>query len=148
MKSICLRGEIPLACLPACFLSTKKFSAWVYWKGLYCFWPIKLHDLSHIVSLAAPMFWGIFFYHFVVWLQDSSQVNGRRYIFMSSIVCWRLAEVFFFFNPKLNISSFIFLIWVELFWIWFSQKLLFFKVFPICPPVWLDFWILFRSINQ
>ena len=49
----------------------------------------------------------------------------------------------FFFNWKLNILSFVFLIWTEQFWFWFSQKLkiskfpLFFKVFLILHPVWL-----------
>ena len=52
----------PLACLPARFVSTKKFSAWVYWKVFRRFWPIKPHDLRQVV-LVAPIFSGIFFYH-------------------------------------------------------------------------------------
>ena len=55
-------GRNPLACLPPRLVSAKKFSAWVYWKVFCRFWPIKLHDLSHVVS-AAPIFLGIFIYH-------------------------------------------------------------------------------------
>ena len=55
-------GRNPLACSPPRLVSTKKFSAWVYWKVFCRFWPIKLHDLSHVVS-AAPIFLGIFNYH-------------------------------------------------------------------------------------
>ena len=59
---------------------------------------------------------------FMVWFQNSSQIEENGYIFMSSIVCYRSAEVIFF-NCKLNILSFIFLIWPVQFWIWFSEKL-------------------------
>ena len=55
-------GRNPFAYLPPCLVSTKKFSAWVYWKVFCCFWPIKFCDLSHVVS-AAPIFLSIFFYH-------------------------------------------------------------------------------------
>ena len=55
-------GRNPVACLHPRLVSAKKFSAWVYWKMFCCFWPIKLRDLSHMVS-AAPIFLGIFFYH-------------------------------------------------------------------------------------
>ena len=53
MKSTCL-----LACSPPCLVSTKKFSPWVYWKVFCHFWPIKLHNLSHMV-LVTPIFPGI-----------------------------------------------------------------------------------------
>ena len=55
-------GWNPPACSPAPFVSTKKFSVWVYRKVFCHFWPIKLGDLSHEVS-ATPIFLGIFFYH-------------------------------------------------------------------------------------
>ena len=55
-------GRNPLACLPPRLMSAKKFSAWVYWKVFCRFWPIKLHDLSQVVS-ATPIFLGIFFHH-------------------------------------------------------------------------------------
>ena len=55
-------GRNPLACLPGCLLSAKKFSVWVNWNMFCCFWPIKLCDLSQVV-LIAPIFLGIFFYH-------------------------------------------------------------------------------------
>ena len=40
------------------------------------------------------------------WFQDSIQIKGRRYISMSSIVCFHSAEVLFS-NWKLNVQSFI-----------------------------------------
>ena len=55
-------GRNPVAWWPSCFMSTKKFSACVYWKVFCRFWPIKLRDLTQVVS-AAPIFLGIFFYH-------------------------------------------------------------------------------------
>ena len=55
-------GRNPVAWSPPRLVSTKKFSACVYWKVFCRFWPIKLHDLSHVVS-TAPIFLGIFFHH-------------------------------------------------------------------------------------
>ena len=55
-------GRNPLACLPPRLVSAKKFSAWVYWKVFFCFWPNKLCEFSYVV-FAAPIFLGIFFYH-------------------------------------------------------------------------------------
>ena len=55
-------GRSLLACLPPDLVSAKKFSAWVSWKVFCSFWPIKLHDLSNMVS-ATPIFLGIFFHH-------------------------------------------------------------------------------------
>ena len=55
-------GRNPLACSPACLVSTEKFSPWVYWKVFCRFWPTKPRNLSHVVSVA-PVFLGIFFYH-------------------------------------------------------------------------------------
>ena len=112
MKSISLRGEIHLLA-----------------RLLFCrFWPIKQRVLSHVLS-AALIVVRFFFYHsFYGMTLDSTQMKVRGYIFKSIIVCKRLAEFFFFFfNWKLNIPSFIFLIWMEQSmeqsWIWFSQKL-------------------------
>ena len=68
-KSSCL-----LTYSPACFMSNKKFSEWVYWKVFCHFWPIKPCDLSHVVSVA-PIFPGTFFYHsfYRVWLGQGSR---------------------------------------------------------------------------
>ena len=58
-------GRNPVDWSLSCLLSpvsTKKFSACVYWKVFCRFWPIKLRDLPQVVS-AAPIFLGIFFYH-------------------------------------------------------------------------------------
>ena len=70
-------------------------------------------------------------------------MKGRGYILCPApcVKVWQ--KKFFFFNSKLNILSFIFLIWTEQFWIWFSRKLtknikipIIFASFPL-PPVWL-----------
>ena len=79
-------GRNSLAFLPAHLISTKKFLCEFTEK---CFVVIAVKsDLSHVVSVA-PIFFGIFFYHsfYVVWLQDSSQIKGQGYIFMSIILC-------------------------------------------------------------
>ena len=55
-------GRNPIACLPPRLVSAKKFSTGVYWKVFCRFWPIQLHDLTHVVS-AAPIFLAIFFHH-------------------------------------------------------------------------------------
>ena len=55
-------GRNLLACLPPRLVSAKKFSAWVYWKVFCRFWPIKLRNLSHMVSIS-PVFLGIFSHH-------------------------------------------------------------------------------------
>ena len=62
---------------------------------VFCFWPIKLHDLSRVV-LVAPIFPGIFSYHSFYGMTSRFYSNqGRGHIFMSSIVCQHLTEVFF-----------------------------------------------------
>ena len=55
-------GRNPLACLLGLLVSAKKFSAWVYWKVFFRFWPIKPRDFSHVV-LFAPIYLVIIFYH-------------------------------------------------------------------------------------
>ena len=60
---------------------------------------------------------------FTVWLQDSSQIK-RRGTFLCLGSCVNVRQQYFFFNWKLNITSFIFMIWTEQFWIWFSWKLI------------------------
>ena len=78
-------GRNSLAFLPAHLMSTKKFLCDFTEKGF-----VKIavkSDSSHVVSVAL-IFPGIFFYHsfYVVQLQDSSQIKGQGYIFMSSIL--------------------------------------------------------------
>ena len=68
-----------LAGLPARFLSTKKFSAWIdqsshaiYLTRNRSFLPFR--EFSSVIP-------------FMVRLEDSSQIKGRGYILMSSIIC-------------------------------------------------------------
>ena len=133
-------------------MSTEKFSVWVYWTVFCCF-----GKSSHAIYLM--WCWSLLFFQeftsiipFMVWFQDSSQIEGRGYILMSSNVCYCLPKVLFF-NWKLNIPSFIFLIWQQQFWIWFSLKFKkkhqFFFVFQsfsyFTPYMIFEPW--FRSIN-
>ena len=75
-----------LACLPACFVSTKKFPLWVQWKVFCHFWPIKVCDL-YLTWYRLLLFFGEFacIILFMVWFQGSSRIKGRGYIFVPSI---------------------------------------------------------------
>ena len=117
MKSIWAKSS----CLPPCLVSTKKFSVWVYWKVFCRFWPIKLYNLSHMVSVTL-IFLGIFsIIPFMVWL-DSSQIKGRGYTFKSRVVCKRLAQVILF-SIQSKYLVFHFLDLGGTIWIWSSWKL-------------------------
>ena len=72
LESTCL-----LAYSPVRFMSTKKFSAWFYWTVFCPFWPIKLCNLSHMVSVA-PIFLGIFFYHSFYGMTSRFKVKLRE----------------------------------------------------------------------
>ena len=121
-----------------CFAVFDQSSCTIY---LTWYWPLLfVWEFSSIIP-------------FVVWLQDSSQIKARGYIFKSSIISKRFVEVFFF-SWKLNISSFIFLIWMEQFWLWFRWKLtktirisIIFKSFCYFTPC-MAFESWFRSINE
>ena len=131
-----------LACLPACFVSTKKFSVWVQWKVFCHFWPIKVCDL-YLTWYSLLLFFGEFacIILFMVWFQGSSQIKGRGYIFVPSIfMSVKHPAELIFLRWKLNILSFIFLIWMEQSWIWFSWKLTNFCCFLnfLLPPLWLS----------
>ena len=96
MKSVCLRGEIHLLTRLLASCQLRNFPREFTEK---CF--AVFDQSSHAIYLA--WYWPLLFFWeffsiipFMVWLQDSSQIKGRGYIFMSSIVCWRLAEVIFF----------------------------------------------------
>ena len=124
-------------------VSPKKFSAWVYWKVFRRFWPIFWLFISH--GIGYSYFSGNFLLSFLLWYDSKILVKSRGGgTFLSLALSVNVWQKFFFFSWKLNISSFIFLIWTEQFWIWFRWKLTktikfpsFFKVF-ILPPVWLS----------
>ena len=121
------------ACLPSPLRVTKKFSTWVYWKVFRFF---LTNQVARFISLGIgrSYFSGDLLLSFLLWYDlqiiVKSSVNVRRSIF--------------FFNWKLNISSFIFLIWTAQFWIWLERKLTknvrisiaFYKVVIIWLAVW------------
>ena len=99
-------GGNPLACLPACFMSTKKFSSWVHWEVFCCFWPIKLRDLSHVV-LVAPIFPGVFFYHSFYGMTSRFKPNegeGVHFYVEHRLLFGRIN--FFSFESQISCSSF------------------------------------------
>ena len=80
----------PFACLPACLLTSyqpRKFPSEFSEK---CFAIFGQSDCAIYLMWS----WSLLFFWkfssiipFMVWLYDFSQINGREYIFMSSIVC-------------------------------------------------------------
>ena len=109
MKSICLRREIHLlawllAYSPARLLTTKKVSKWVYWKVFCHFGPIKLRDLSRVVSVA-PIFPRIFFCHSIYGMAlRFLSIQGEGVHFY---VCERSAgEIFFQLKAKYPVFHF------------------------------------------
>ena len=109
-----------LACLPARVVSTKKFSAWVYWKVFLS------NQAAQFISrgISHSYISGNFLLSFLLWYDFKILVKSRRGgIFLCLALSVNVRQEFFFFIWMLNILSFIFLIWTEQFWIWFSQKL-------------------------
>ena len=127
MKNICLRGEIYLLafCLLACLprvCQLRNFPC--EFTEVFChFWPIKLHNrfISH--GIGCSYFSGDFLIiPFMVYMALKILVRSRG---GGAFLCLALSVNVrqFFLIWKLNILSFIFLIWMEQFWIWFSRKL-------------------------
>ena len=92
-------GRNSFACLPARLLTL------CHLRNCLCEFTEKCFAVFDQSSCAIYLMWYqplLFFWRFssiilfMVWLQDSSQIKGRGYIFMSSIVCWCSAEVIFF----------------------------------------------------
>ena len=134
-------------------MSTEKFSVWVYWmNSVLLFWQIKPCNLSHVV-LVTPIFPGIYFYHSFYGMISRFKSNRGEGVHFNVKQCLLLFAKSTFFNWKLNIPSFIFLIWQQQFWIWFSLKFKkkhqFFFVFRsfsyFTPYMIFEPW--FRSIN-
>ena len=84
------------------------------------------------------------------WLMNSNMIKPEKFHHLHLVYDFTVPLTFsrnnFFFNWKLNIPSFIFLIWTEQFWIWFSQKFtksveisIVFKSFPCFIPVWFSY---------
>ena len=113
-KSTCL-----LACLPAHLVSTKKFSAWVYWKLFSRLWLIKLCDLSHVVwvTCICSEFSSIIPDGFAILIKSR---RGVTFLCLASSVN---VQQKYFFPLKTKYPSLIFLVWTEQFWIWLSRKL-------------------------
>ena len=107
-------------CSPASFMSIKEFSMWVCWKVFSTNQAVQF--ISHGVSCS--YFSGDFLLPFLLWYDFKILVKSRgggTFLCLAPSVNIRRSNLFF--NWKLNIPFFIFLIWMEQFWIWVSQKL-------------------------
>ena len=116
-KSTCLT-----ACSPARFMSTKKFSVWIYWKVFHLF---STNEATQFIScgIGHSYFSGNVLPLFLLWYDLKILVKPRgvvAFLYLASSVNGRQK---FFFTWKINILSFIFLIWAEQFLIWLIQKL-------------------------
>ena len=92
-------GRNPLACLPLCLLASCQPRNFLHELTEKCF---AVFDKSSC-AIYLMWYWALLFFGefssiipFMVWLSDSNQIKGRGYIFKSSIICKRLAEVIFF----------------------------------------------------
>ena len=123
MKSICLRGEIHLLALLLASCQLRNFPREFTEK---CFALFDQSSCAIYLMWYQPLlfFWEFFLSFFLRYdFKILVKSWGRGYIFKSSIVILTFGRSNFFFKWKLNISSFIFLIWTEKCWIWFRWKL-------------------------
>ena len=151
MKSICLRGEIHLL---SCLLTSyqlrnfyvsllKSVLSWLLWKVIYLMWYLLLQFFLEFSSII-PFMW----YDFKILVKSKGRGTS---LCLSSSVNWH--KYFFFFHLKAKYPIFIFLVWMEQFWIWFSWKLTknaeIFIVLESSPylTTQYDFEYWFRSIN-
>ena len=114
MKSICLRGKIQLLAhlFAPCEFTEKCFA--VFNQSNHVIYLTCYRSLFSRDFLLSFLLW----YHFKILVK--SRGGGTTFLCLASSV--NIWLKYFFFNWKLNILSFIFLIWMEQFWIWFSQK--------------------------
>ena len=125
MKLICLREEIHL--LVCFFASSPCVSYKIFCVGLLkTVLPFLTNQAPRFISrgISCSCFSGNFLLSFLLWydfmILVKSMRGGTFLSLASSVNVWQNK---FFFNWKLNTSSFIFLIWTEQFWIWFRWKL-------------------------
>ena len=101
----------------------REFTEKVYWKAICRFWPIKL---PWFVSrcIVCSYFYRNILLSLLLWydfkILVKSRGGGTFLCLTSSVNVWQEK---FFVIWKLNILSFIFLIWTEQFRIWFCRKL-------------------------
>ena len=92
-------GRNSFACSPACLLASCHLRNFLREFTEKCFAVFDQSSCAIYLMWYRPLlfFWGFSsIILFMAWLQDSSQIKGMGYIFMSSIVCWCSAEVIFF----------------------------------------------------
>ena len=117
-------GKNLLACSPACLFASCQLRNFPREFTEKCFAVFDQSSCAIYLTWYRPLlfFWEfssiIFLYHFKILVK--SRGGGTFLSLASSVNVW---QNFLFFSWKLNIPSFIFLIWTEQFWIWFCQKL-------------------------
>ena len=143
-KYMC-EGRNPLVCLPPCLVALCKARNFQHEFTEKCFAIFDESSCAISYGIGRSYFSGNFL-SFLLWYDFKIRVKSwGGGTFLSLALSVNVWQKYFFSNWKLNIWSFIFLIWTEQFWIWFRWKLtktveisLFFKVFVILPPVWLS----------
>ena len=141
-------GRNPLACSHVCQLTSCQLRNFPHECTEKCFAILK-NQAAWFISrgISRSYFSRNFLQSFLLWydfkILVKSRGGGTFSCLASSVLTFGRSN--FFFNWKLNILSFIFLIWTKQFWIWlswkFSQQKLskfpsFLKFFLIAPPVW------------
>ena len=103
-------------------MSTKKFFTWVYWKVLLFLTNQAAWFISR--GIGGSYFSRNFVLSFILWYDLKILVKSRG---GGTFLCLGLSvnvwQKYFFSIWILNVQSFIFLIWMEQFRIWFSWKL-------------------------
>ena len=117
--------------------------------------PFLTNQATRLIlrGIGRSYFSGNFLLSFLLWYDFKILVKSKGGgTFSCLALSVNIQQKWFFFNWKLNIPSFIFLIWMEQFWVWLCQKLktskfpLFFKSFPYFTPcMTFESWL--RSIN-
>ena len=122
MKSICLRGEIHLLALLLASCQLRNFPREFTEKCFAVFDQSSCTIISR--GIGRSYFSGNFLLSFLLWYDFKILVKSRGGgTFLSLALSVNALRSNFLFNWKLNMSSFIFLIWTEEFWIWFRWKL-------------------------
>ena len=125
MKRICLTGEIHL--LADLLASSPRVNEEIFRVRLLKSVSLFLtNQAAKFISrgISHSYFSGNFLLPFLLWYDFKILVKSRGGdTFLSLALSVNVWQKNFCFNWKLNIPSFIFLIWTEQFWIWFSRKL-------------------------
>ena len=121
-KYLC-EGRNPLVCLPPCLVASCQARNFPREFTEKCFAVFDQSSCTISHGIGCSYFSGNFLLSFLLWYDFKILVKssgGGTFLSLAFVNVW---QKYFFSNWKLNIRSFIFLIWMEQFWIWFRWKL-------------------------